>query len=504
MLRAFREALTWLHTWSGVVVGIVLFAIFWTGTLSVFDRELDRWLIPSTRIELSAAPVNLDAAGTIYTQAIRDGAPTWNIFFSDGRTPVTRIAWFGKRGVITQYLTPDGSVVQNVRSLGASGFFYPFHYTLMLRAFNIGLWLVGVAAMTMLVLCVSGIIIHRKIFADFFTFRPHRKARRAILDLHNLLGVLGLPFHLFITLSGLIIFYYLYLPSGWIAVYGANNLRSLNQEVSGVYYRSKAGTPAQLSSLPAMIEKAQKIWPERFVESLTVYHPGDAAAFVQINLADKNQISKSSTFVDFDGMTGQEIYRHAESGPVAGFYRFVFGLHIIQFDSWLLRWLYFFLGLFGCGLIWTGLLFWIESRRRSYGGSDGTSVKIVRAMAAGGTTGILAATAIYFVANRLAQIGSLPPNSDLAAFFICWPITFVHAAWRGSRAWQEQALAIGVLCVVAIVLNGTSTGAHLLRSTSNRHLWSVGGTDIGLFVAALAAFFACHKLLSASGRSAMK
>jgi uncharacterized iron-regulated membrane protein len=42
---------------------------------------------------------------------------------------------------------------------------------LHLRFQNIGLWLVGLAGMAMMVLCVSGVIIHRKIFTDFFTFR---------------------------------------------------------------------------------------------------------------------------------------------------------------------------------------------------------------------------------------------------------------------------------------------------------------------------------------------
>ena len=52
------------------------------------------------------------------------------------------------------------------------------------------MWLVGLAGMAMLALCVSGVIIHRKIFVDFFTFRSGSKPRRLILDLHNVTGVL--------------------------------------------------------------------------------------------------------------------------------------------------------------------------------------------------------------------------------------------------------------------------------------------------------------------------
>ena len=38
MEPTFRKSMAWLHTWAGVVVGSLLCAIFWMGSLSVFDR----------------------------------------------------------------------------------------------------------------------------------------------------------------------------------------------------------------------------------------------------------------------------------------------------------------------------------------------------------------------------------------------------------------------------------------------------------------------------------
>src|SRR5690606_423063 len=52
----FRQALAWLHTWVGLVLGFVLMAAFFFGALSVFDREFDRWAIPATRIEPQPMP----------------------------------------------------------------------------------------------------------------------------------------------------------------------------------------------------------------------------------------------------------------------------------------------------------------------------------------------------------------------------------------------------------------------------------------------------------------
>lgn len=36
-------------------------------------------------------------------------------------------------------------------------------------------------------------MINRKIFKEFFTFRPRKRTQRSALDLHNMTGVVALP-----------------------------------------------------------------------------------------------------------------------------------------------------------------------------------------------------------------------------------------------------------------------------------------------------------------------
>ena len=50
---------------------------------------------------------------------------------------------------------------------------------------NIGTFVVGLAALVMLVALVTGVIMHRKVFKEFFTFRPHKRTQRSALDLHT-------------------------------------------------------------------------------------------------------------------------------------------------------------------------------------------------------------------------------------------------------------------------------------------------------------------------------
>ena len=44
MKRGFRHAMSWLHTWGGLWFAWVLFAIFFTGTLGVFDDAISHWM----------------------------------------------------------------------------------------------------------------------------------------------------------------------------------------------------------------------------------------------------------------------------------------------------------------------------------------------------------------------------------------------------------------------------------------------------------------------------
>ena len=489
--------MNWLHTWCGVVLGALLFAIFWMGTLAVFDKEIDRWMAPMTRLEKPSGDLSLDAQRSSLGDAIAARAGTWNLFLPNDRLPAVRAAWFGTKGVESRYNNPgNGIELHDPGTLAATGFLYPFHYHLHLRFLNLGLWLVGAASMAMLVLCVSGVIIHRRIFADFFAFRLERKSRRAILDLHNVAGVLGFPFHIAITLTGVVVFFNLYFTSGWAAVYGAANLRSFNQETYGSFARPKLNKPGELASLDAMAARVRLIWPGSELASLSVFHPGDAAAYVQINVSTTDRITNLAASAFFDGQNGALLYQRSQVLPVMTAYRFMFGLHVIQFQNWTLRWLYFILGIFGCVLIATGYLFWMESRRRRHASLGLSGVRWVEVLATGGTSGIVVATLSFFVINWILPL-DLQGRAGLEVwtFYAVWVASFAHAGLRpGLKAWREQAWAIAVMALAAVLLNAITTGDHLLRSISHQHLWPIAGMDIVLLLGAVVAIFAARQL----------
>ena len=501
METTFRQSMNWLHTWAGVVLGSVLFAVFWMGTLSVFDKEIDRWMAPATRLAMPSGEISLDAQRTTYGEAAAVNAPTWNIFMPNDRLPVVRTGWRGTAGVVSRYNDPaTGKELPDPGTLAGSGFLYPFHYHLHLHLMNLGFWLVGAAGMAMLVLCVSGVIIHRKIFADFFTFRPQRNLRRAVLDLHNVAGVLGLPFHLVITLSGLVIFFNLYFPSGWIAAYGPANLRVFTQETYGAFSRPRSNKPGPpLASLDAMAAEVHKLWPQDEIASVTVYYPGNAAAFVQINTSTVEQVTSLPKAAFFDAGTGTLLFRQAELAPAMTTFRFLYGVHAVQFHHWTLRWLYFVLGIAGCALIGTGFLFWLASRRQRHAALGLSGVRVVEALATGSTTGLITATLAFFVVNRLLPLGlGGRPAIEIETFYAVWVVSFIHAGLRpGRKGWREQSVAIAGLAILAVLLNAATTGDNILRTLGHRYLWPVAGMDLMLLFGASVAGVAALKLRGA-------
>lgn len=495
--------MNWLHTWAGVVLGALLFAIFWMGTLSVFDREIDLWMMPMTRLATGSSP----ASAELIRPAIADAATAKSSFlsaiFPTERQPAIRLHWSGKTGPVLRYVDPaTGAALPDPGTLAGTGFLYPFHYMLHVQAGRLGAWLVGFAGMAMLALCVSGVVIHRKIFADFFTFRAEKMPRRLILDLHNVTGIVGLPFHFVITLSGLVIFFATYFP-GTVQLAYDGDRRAFVRDSLDSFSRSRLGRPGDVASLDAMVDEAGRPWTGEGSVIVFVNHPGDAASYVEVSLPREDRINVLGDAAYFDASTGRLLHRRLDIKPVLTAERFILGVHVIQFRHWLLRWVYFGLGLVGCMLIATGFLFWLESRRRKHEQLALRGVPLVEGLAIGSLTGIVIATLAFFIVNRMMPLGLTFAGYDRAAleiwtFYVSWLASFAHAWLRPRAAWREQCAAIAVLAALAVLLNWITTGDHLARSLLHRHLWPIAGMDILLIVGGALASLAAIRLRRAA------
>jgi uncharacterized iron-regulated membrane protein len=499
-----RQSMNMLHTWVGLIVGALLFAIFWMGTLSVFDREIDRWMEPMTRLAKPATMLPFETFRSSYNDAAAGKAASWTLLQPTERQPVYRVVYRDAAGLKNLYFDPvTGAPLPRHETLAGSQFLYPFHYHLHLRAWDVGEWLVGFAAMAMLVLCISGVIFHRKLFADFFTFRPSKQASRMVLDMHTLTGVLGFPFHVVIVLSGLIVHFATYFPSGWAPLYASE--RAFNMDATDTYSRPKANRPGSLASMDAMADEAQRLWNGGEPWAIVVRHPGDAAAFATVFQSFDLGIKRQSPAVYFDAATGTVLHQSENKKPVLSTQRFISGLHQIQFRHWTLRFAYFVLGGIGCILIATGFLFWLESRRKRHAQLGLPGVRIVEGLAVGGVAGIIAATAAFLVINRVLPLGTTflgvgRAGLEIWTFYLVWLATFAWAWLFPRSAWTGSCKLIAALALSAVALNWVTTGDHLARSLTHPHLWGVAGVDLMLMASATVAVLLVRWLQNAETR----
>jgi len=492
MEPSFRKSMAWLHTWAGVVLGGLLFAVFWMGTLSLFDREIDRWMMPATRLAPGTQAISLDRAAQAVTAMLPANARQWRVDLPTERVPVLRLLYQDSAGTaVTRQIDPASyTLIPDQGTKAGTGFIFPFHYSLHLKWMDLGKWFVGLAGMAMLALLVSGVIVHKKLFAEFFTFRPQKRLQRSSLDLHNLTGVAGLPFHFVITLSGLIIFIGIYFPQAHEGAYGSGKdaKATYTAEAFGRYARPKTGTPGPLASLDAMLVRAEREWAGGRAYLVRVWHPGDAGSYVEVRRSYAQDITMNLDQIYFDATTGEVLQRFA-AAPVMSVQRFISGLHFIQFERWTLRWLYFLAGLSACVMIATGLVFWIEARRARHAKQGLAGVRIVEGLLVGSVSGIVIATLAFFAANRLLPQGASVAGQERAAlemwvFYLVWLACFVHAWLRPTGAWREQVWAVGALALSCVLLNAVTTGDHLIRTLASDQ-WAVAGVDAMLLGLAL-------------------
>lgn len=544
MFTNFRQAMTWLHTWMGLVLGYVLMACFFFGSLAVFDREIDRWAIPQTRFDPQPMPsfdhmllpllrqvqpdeqeyaANMsalhDAAkGPMTPRHELPAEEYWA--YTTHRDPVLRMGvGFGvphardpnAHNHIHGEVTIDprsGTLVSNDALKIGSNWFYPMHYSLNWAWKDIGTWIVGLAAFTMLVALITGVIMHRRIFREFFTFRPHKRTQRSALDLHNLTGVVALPFHFFFAFTGLVIFAsFYYFPVSHTLLKPLHDRDEVVEAGATGLPHQAAGVPAPLSSVDRMVAEARKRWAARDMAGevgfLVVHHVGDSNSYVSIYRAGSDRVALVGEGIHFKASTGEVLREDPPRSPVSEVNEFLTGLHLQHFEHWLLRWLYVLGGLLGCVCIATGFVFFVEKRKAQHARARGQGSRVVDALAVTAVTGMVIAAVGMLVINRL-----LPPEItgkgdwEKLAFWAFWLLAMAHAFVRSAPvalarmnpAWREQCWALAALSVSAVALNALTTGDHLVKTVFTATYWPVAGVDLSLLAAAGVALWAARKL----------
>lgn len=487
MKQGFRQSMAGLHSWSGLILGWLLFAIVLSGTATVFRSEISGWMRPE--IAKSVPPDAAIEAAVGWLAQHHPKAAGWYLTAPDDRIATTQAVFddaaapLGYRDIA---LDPISGSPDIARATLGGEFLYRFHFELQLP-YPWGRFLAVGAAMMMLIAIVSGIIIHKRIFKDFFTFRAG-KGKRSWLDAHNVLGVLALPFHLMITVTGIVTLLTLVMPWGTAANYGEDMETAFAEASPGLVSREAVGRPAPLAPIGPMLAEAQRKFGGGRIGRVSIANPGDANAIVTVGNHDGDQLAYSARTATFDGVTGRLVKIYIETRPARQTHDVLYGLHMGRFAPEISRWLYFLCGLALAATIATGLILWIESRPQARGAGPWLAARLNVGTVAGFPMAILA----FFYANRLLP-AAMPgrAEAEVSAFFWTWGAALVLAMLRSpARAWREGFALLALGAAILPLLSFAQTGRGLWVALSGGD-WLFLGFDLTLFaLAALAAAIA--------------
>ena len=523
MKSGFRASMAWLHRWAGILFCALMYFIFVTGTPGYFHYEIDRWMQPERPLAMSqpdiSSPDRLDPQHSRYTlptggtshtfttaellsygsQALDSLAASdaiwWGLILPTERNGNFWVEWQPPRGANgerqprqSRYLSMENqeAVWVEPRNTGGGRALYRLHWRLHYLPPMVAYWIVGLCSLLMLVGLVSGVVIHRKLFREFFTLRLFRRGR-SWLDLHNLSSLMAFPFQIMIVYTGLIFFALTFMQPIVSARYGDDISTYHHEAFPDDETQPRSGEAADTVALAPLLAKTQRETGQ-VVTQMYILHPGDRNAQLSFYLPEHSP-------TEYQGKPHRHLYNAATGerlpggnqlyGGAASVEHTLLALHEGLFADWTLRWLYTLSGLLGVIMIATGALYWLKKRTAGdpsrYNRTDRFFAAILM--------GLPAAIAAYFWANRLLPAHwAERADWEMHSLFLCWLATGLWAAIRPrATLWQELAWFGAIVWAGLPLVNWLTTERHLGVTVTNGD-WVLAGLD--LVAVALALCFA--------------
>lgn len=496
------KAMVAVHGWSGILLGLLLYAVVLTGTAAVFAEEIGIWsaghVTPQSAFDRPMADT-IRSLGARTPAKYHEGVDLFEVGDHDlgvffhrhemkGGDLISRGIFYvvGKNGRVTHTQAGTNEEVFGPRNDNAlSAFLVDTHVRLHVPN-PWGLLLTGIVGLSMLVAAISGLLIHRHLFKDIFTLR--RKASPVLVnrDKHSVAGTWSLPFAFILAFTGSFFSFFgtIGVPIVAMAAFGGD-IQVLNEAVFG--------NPGKPDPRPAAIGNFDRITKDAIVRAgaiptfisienfgradakVTTFHPPKSGGLAPMSLL-------------YDGSTArfEQVKPLIGPKPSAGgtLAAIMSPLHFGNFAGLVSKAIWFGLGFAMCYVTYTGLRLWLVRREegvRSLGWLDrllviiglglplallASTVSFLVAMPLGSATywtpaGFLIASAAVIVAGFLwptsAGYARVLQMATAAAMLVLAPLRLL----TGGPGWAT-AMAAGQPIIVALDLAFLLTGSWLM------------------------------------------
>jgi len=410
MKKETLSALTNAHAWVGLVISTALFIIFLAGSFSLFRENIAQWELdphlPLNTVDVTASAD--DVIKSVVTEYKLEETHFFRLRFPTDSKPYYQVSFedhdeSGKevyRGLVVSAQT--GEIVANDYNFILADFLYRLHVDLKIP--TAGKYIVGIVTLFFFVALISGVLIHwRKIVKNFYMYRTE-KTKDKYLDGHNLMGVMGLPFHIMYAITGLIFnLVIVYQIAYALVLYGGDQGALLKDAGYNQPHINEVGKHIEMTGFDTLYLRAKNTLGEEDLSYLAVEHFGDESAMVSFSASDSSAFGVRKEVI-YRVSTGEQLYLTLDNhdNAVRSGLRFLQTLHFGDFAGYGLKIVFFILGIGTCYIILTGNLMWIAKREKNKR-QNALGLHIVRAMTSGGFIGSMAGVAASFLAARLFE-----------------------------------------------------------------------------------------------------
>lgn len=508
-----------LHAWVGIVTGILLFVIAFTGAVAVFARpELKIWANQQIRGPLNTNPVHIQ-------QVIQAHANEVGPAYHDE----VQIQLAGARSSSTLRVMYEGHFTQEDGAETHEGFVYEFHpktlekvnatdietffnesaydMAIFIAKFHadlhfgrpLGLILTGLLGLTLMVSIVTGILVHRKKLRQLFTFRPKKSFSLLLNDGHKVMGVWGVAFHSILAFTGafLGLATVILVPAAAYVSFGGDQEKLIETfTATKAPVISNIEKPTQLAEILTTTEKTM---PALKVTRLTIMGYGDKNALVYV-FGEGDEHLGGRTLI-FEGATAKLIKVQSNFGRLDGvtgkILDAMFPLHFGNFAGVFVKAVWAWLGLAMSLLPISGIMLWIERGLSSQNAAHSKKTYTTMGrLLTGSCGGIVLAVSLLFptqlLLNEYASIQSHTPVL-FSVFFATWGLAAVISLMfqaRSSVRVLGYMIALSLLSVMP--LDALFTNNHLFNVLKTQHFVSVS-VDVTLFVLGVLMLIALQK-----------
>ncbi|WP_339939042.1 PepSY-associated TM helix domain-containing protein [Undibacterium luofuense] len=494
-----------IHTWTGILAGLLLFIGFFAGALTVFKEPLQQWSTPPSE-HMTFIPV--EQADSLLNQVLSrypEAAPNLLLTLDAGSGSPAPVSWSGHApshevdvGVRYHYASLDANGDLLVREQ-APGLLAEL-IDLLHRTGGIpgeiadeyaGGYIMGIAGGMYFLALVSGLIVFLPVLIkDLFALRPGKNLKRFWQDAHNLLGVFSLPFHLIISLTVVVFaFHDLFYGSLGKFIYGEHKMFTPPPKVKH--------QTINLQPVTHLIAKAKSVAPEFRVTELRYMRLGKPGAVVRLAMENPAYVVRGAhaAYLVLNPYTGEVVNERMLPGRGNVWSSMVdplFSVHFASYGGTLMRWVYLLAGISGAILFYTGNLLWIEKRRKQANPRQAEpvavaqrrSVRIMGGLTVGIALGSVAGVGMCMLASKWLPALNAERNAwYFPVYYISFSACVLTALCLGaSRAayWLSTACA-----VIAAAIPLTSLTGYLFPQSG---LW--GYAELSIVSVDVAAAFA--------------